>query len=185
MFEPGGTKLLGSGSGPLRQTSGRESSLSLTQGFGPTSHRNDGAGNHSPPSRSPCPFLLPSFSPSQANAAIDRVGEGRTASHIFLLPVVVSVVHPFFFPFTCLGIYHPPSSLARAHALSHVDRDGEGSRHLYGTTMQGEIPPAPRFALTRSEQCSAWMSFCMQLIERGPLPLSLPLWLTRAGGALG
>lgn len=74
VFEPGGTKLLGSGSGPLRQTARRESSLSLTQGFGPTSHRQRQPGT-THPLTVPLPLPFTFLSPSQANAAIDRVGE--------------------------------------------------------------------------------------------------------------
>lgn len=123
----------------------------------PHTHRND--------SREPFkPFPL------------DRVGELR----IFWWPVVD--------PFTCLGIYHPPTYLVSlARARSHrrdIQTDGEGSTFMAPHAVDSRWPPicllVPQCAGAHN---NAWMSFCMQGIERGPFchPCREAPWVTTKG----
>lgn len=204
VFEPGANKLPGSGSGQVlgHRRFGRhalgpqgragQGSLSLTQGFGPT------ALPACLPRESSCLLAthltattprepLPPARAKQTPPIGWGKGEGGGGK-----PRILSLP-----PFTCLGIYHPPSSLVRAsHARTRVqEQDGEGeSRHLYGTTCS-RLPRWPRscstcaLSLSLSPQCASAqkrMDGLLHAVQReGGLPWPALPSLPRAGGALG
>ena len=84
-----------------------------------------------------------SFPPSQAPASHRSIGWGEGEElRIFLFPVVAL--------FTCLGIYHPPSLLSLARALTLMITPDTNGTQMGGQTVRGGPFMAPHAVGYRS-----------------------------------